>query len=62
MPLQEKTSIANMDKDQVENLQSVFDMYIRSKIGSDDSADDFNDVMIQLWERLKETHRLRSVK
>jgi hypothetical protein len=62
IPLQEKSSIANMDGDQVEILQSVFDMYIRSKIGPDESEDDFNDIMIELWERLKETHRLRSVK
>jgi len=62
MPLLEKTSIANMDNKQVETLQVAFDMYIRSKIGTDDSEDDFNNVMFQLWERLKETHRLRSVK
>ena len=62
MPLREKSSIANMDRDQVETLQHVFDIYIRSKIGSDESEDDFNDIMIELWERLKETHRLRSVK
>ena len=62
MPLREKSSIANMEKDQVETLQYVFDMDIRSKIGSDEPDEDFNDIMIELWERLKETHRLRAVK
>jgi hypothetical protein len=62
MPLLEKSSIANMDKSQVEILQQAFDMYIRSKISSDSTDDDFDDVMIQLWERLKETHRIRSGK
>ena len=62
MPMREKSSIANMDKEQVEILQHVFDTYIRSKIGSDSTDDDFNDIMVQLWERLKETHRIRTVK
>jgi len=35
---------------------------IRSKIGSDESEDDFHDIMVQLWERLKETHRIRVMK
>ena len=60
-PLQEKSSFANMDKDQVKTLQSVFDMYIRSKIGSESTEDDFNDIMVQLWERLKKTHKIRIV-
>jgi len=61
MPLREKSSIANMDRDQVETLQLVFDMYIRSKTGSEQMDDDFNDVMIQLWKRLKKTYKLRVV-
>ena len=61
MPLREKSDIANMDKNQVETLQSVFDMYIRSKSGSDASDDDFRDIMFEIWETLKKTHRIRSV-
>ena len=60
--MREKSSIANMDKEQVEILQYAFDTYIRSKIGSDSTDDDFNDIMVQLWERLKETHRIITVK
>ena len=51
-----------MDKDKLNILQRAFDMYIRSKIGSDEPDDDFENIMIELWERLKETHRIRSVK
>jgi len=62
MPLREKSSIANMDKDKVKILQRAFDMYVRSKIDSDESEDDFKEVMFQIWERLRETHRIRTVK
>ena len=62
MPLLEKAPLANMDEKQVEILQQAFDMYVRSKIDSNATDDDFNDIMIQLWERLKDTHKIRIVK
>ena len=61
LPLKEKASMANMDKEAVEVLQSVFDLYIKSKIGSE-SEEEYTDIMKALWERLQETHRLRAVK
>ena len=61
LPLKEKASMANMDKEAVEVLQSVFDLYIKSKIGSE-SEEEYTVIMKTLWERLQETHRLRAVK
>jgi hypothetical protein len=61
MPLREKSSISNMDREQVAVIQQAFDMYIRSRIGSDGDDDDFNDIINQLWENLKETHKIRAV-
>lgn len=61
LPFKEKVSMAKMDKDAVEVLQSVFDLYIKSKIGSE-SEEEYTVIMKALWERLQETHRLRAVK
>lgn len=61
LPLKEKASMANMDKEAVEVLQSVFDLYIKNKIGSE-SEEEYTVIMTALWERLHETHRLRAVK
>ena len=36
MPLEERVSLANMKKKEVEVLQGVFDLYIRDKIESED--------------------------
>ena len=36
MPLEERVSLANMKKKDVEVLQGVFDLYIRSKIDPED--------------------------
>jgi len=52
MPLREKSVLANMDGDQVAILQQAFEMYVRSKGGSDPYTDDFSEIMLQLWERL----------
>ena len=36
MPLKERISLANMKREDVEVLQSVFDLYVRDKIESED--------------------------
>jgi putative molybdenum carrier protein len=61
LPLGEKVSMANMDKEAVEVLQSVFDLYIKSKIGSE-HEEEYTLIMKALWERLQDTHRLKVVK
>ena len=60
LPLEEKMSLANMGEDNIEVLQSVFDLYIRSKIDPED--EEYTDIMKALWEKLQKTHRLRVVK
>lgn len=59
-PLEEKVSFANMKKEDVEVLQGVFNLYIRSKVDPDDK--EYTNIMIELWNRVRETHRLRVVK
>ena len=60
MPLKERVSLANMKREDVETLQSVFDLYIRNKI--DPEGEEYTNIMHELWKRLQETHRLRVVK
>ena len=60
LPLRERTSLANMKREDVEVLQSVFDLYIRDKIESEDM--EHEDIMNELWKRVRETHLLRVVK
>ena len=60
MPLEEKVSLANMKKKDVEVLQGVFDLYIRSKVDSEDEG--YEHIMHELWKRVRKTHRLRIVK
>ncbi len=62
MPLKERTAIANMDENDVEVLQSVFDLYARRRIDSKIEDKEYADIMNELWERLRETHLLRVVK
>lgn len=61
LPFKEKASIANMNKEAVEVVQSVFDLYIKNKIGSE-SEEEYTVIMKALWERLQETHKLRAIK
>lgn len=61
LPFKEKVSMANMDEEAVEVLQSVFDLYIKNKIGSE-SEEEYTVIMKALWKRLQETHRLKAVK
>ena len=60
MPLKERVSLANMKREDVEDLQSVFDLYVRNKIESEDMENE--NIMNKIWNRLRETHRLRIVK
>ena len=60
LPLEEKVSLANVDKEDVEVLKSVLDLYIRSKIDPED--EEYTVIMKALWEKLQKTHRLRVVK
>jgi len=60
MPLEERVSLAKMKQKDVEVLQGVFDLYIRSKVDPED--EDYEDIMHELWERVRETHLLRVVK
>ena len=60
LPLKERVSLANMKKNDVEVLQSVFDLYIRSKIDAEDM--EYENIMNELWKRIRETHLMRVVK
>lgn len=60
MSLEERVSLANMQEEEVDTLKDLFDLYIRSKADPDD--DDYEDIMHELWERLKKIYRLRIVK
>ncbi len=60
LPLKDRVLVANMNKEAVEVLESVFDLYIRSKIDPED--EEYTNIMEKLWERLRETHGLRVVK
>ena len=60
MSLEDRVYLANMEKKDVDVLQGVYDLYIRNKVDPDD--DEYENIMHELWERLKKTHRLRVVK
>ena len=60
MPLEEKMSLANMEKKEVKVLQGVFDLYIRSRVDPED--EEYARIMNEIWMKLRETHRLRIVK
>ena len=60
MPLEGRVSLANMEKKEVKVLQGVFDLYIRSKVDPED--EEYENIMHELWNRVRETHRLRVVK
>jgi hypothetical protein len=60
LPLKERTSLANMKREDAEVLQSVFNLYIRDRI--DPEGEECTDIMDALWKRLQKTHRLRVVK
>ena len=61
LPLKEKVSFANMSEEDIEILQRVFDLYIRSKIGFQ-NEDEYTVIINLLWKKLQETHKLRMIK
>ncbi len=63
LSFKERATIAHMDEEDVELLQDVFNMYIKSKTGveSDDHYE-YTVIMKMLWEKLRKTHKLRVVK
>jgi len=60
MPLEERVSLANMKKKEVKVLQGVFDLFIRSKVDPEDEK--YENIMHELWNRVRETHLMRIVK
>ena len=62
LPLQDRISFTYMNKEDVEVLQSIFELYIRSKVGTEFDDQEFKNVMNELWKRLRETHRIRVVR
>ena len=60
MPLEERVSLANIDEEDADALQGVFDLYMQSKVDPDD--EDYKNIIHELLKKLKKTHRLRVVK
>jgi len=60
MPLEERVSLSIMKQKDVEVPQGVFDLYIRCKVDSEN--EDYENIMHELWKRVRETHLLRLVK
>ena len=56
-----KKRLANMKKEDVDTLQHVFDLYIRSKVDPGDD-EEYDRIINEIWMKLRETHRLRIVK
>jgi hypothetical protein len=52
--------LAIMKQKDVEVPQGVFDLYIRCKV--DPENEDYENIMHELWKRVRETHLLRLVK
>ena len=61
MPLKDLVSFANMDESDAQILQQVFEVYVHRKIATE-CEDELPQIMDALWQRLKETHRLRTIK
>jgi len=62
LPFKEKTAIANINEQDVEVLQRVFDLYVQRKMDSDPGDEEYASIMNEIWMKLQETHRLRIVK
>ena len=62
LPLKDRVSIANMDKADVKDIHHFFNTYIRGKIEPESGGGEYNTIMNDLWERLREAYRLRIVK
>jgi hypothetical protein len=62
LTLNDRVSTAHMNKNDAAVLQGVFELYIRRKIGSEFDDKEFDNIMNELWKRLRETHLLRVVR
>lgn len=62
LPFKERVAIANMEKTDIKEVQQVFDRYVRKNFDFSDMDDDHTDFIQKLWEKLRETYRLRVVK
>ena len=60
MSLEDRFSLANIEEEDVDVLQGIFDLYIRRKIDPED--EEYENIMQELWNKVRETHRLRVVK
>ena len=62
LPLKERVAIANMNKEDVELLKNIFNKYIKGKIDIEVDDSEYTNIMNNLWEKLRQTHKLREVK
>ena len=62
LPLKERVELANMNKETVEMLKNIFDMYVRGKTDTEVDDSEYTDMMNNLWSKLQKTHKLRIVK
>ncbi len=62
LPLKERVELANMNKETVEILKNIFDMYIRKKTDTEVDDSEYTDMMNNLWSKLQKTHKIRIVK
>jgi len=62
LPLKERVAIANMNKEDVELLKNIFNKYIKGKIDIEVDDSEYNNIMNNLWKKLRQTHKLREVK
>ena len=62
LPLKERVAIANMNKEDVELLKNVFNKYVKRKTDTEVDESEYTNIMNNLWEKLRQTHKLRAVK
>lgn len=60
LSLRDKAAIANLNKKEIETIQAVFEHYIRIHM-PELNDDEFDEIMMAIWERLNETHKLRNL-
>jgi len=60
LPLAERVLIANINEIDIQVLQEDLGRYVQGKI--QDDPDDFKNVIFEVYERLRDTHKLRVVK
>jgi predicted KAP-like P-loop ATPase len=62
LPLKERAVIANMTKVDFEMLKNVFNKYVRGKTDTEVDDSEYTNIMNKLWEKLRQTHKLRVIK